>query len=352
MPDTGDPGPPGETGDSFGEKVDSGDTARDTGGPPPALGTRLGLCDGYDVTPAKTVEELASAEGDLALLRDLGMGLMRPHRPAGHVFSQNVVAPEGLGSADWSLPDHVVATSAAAGVQLLVTLYPVALLDSEQPQQASVAPKDMPAWEAFVAAVVERYDGDGVDDMPGLALPVYAWEIGNEPYCDAGDEACAAALLELTRASWLAAHAADPEAMVLVGGARPALVAPGDPDEGTIGLYRWFFEQGGGAYTDAFGFHVMTGIAEPPVEGYLEIWRAVAGDTPLWLTEVGVWRAQEGVPSLADDPLSAAAWTTRTLDAAFAGGVEHALWCKARHDLATPPEVYAALRDWIAARPR
>ncbi|MFH1463559.1 MAG: hypothetical protein ABIO70_04160 [Pseudomonadota bacterium] len=41
---------------------------------------------------------------------------MRPHRPAGHVFSQNIVAPEGLESADWSLPDHVVATTGAAGV--------------------------------------------------------------------------------------------------------------------------------------------------------------------------------------------------------------------------------------------
>ena len=29
--------------------------------------------------------------------------------------------------------------------------------------------------------MVERYDGDGVDDMPGLEIPVKHWEIDNEP---------------------------------------------------------------------------------------------------------------------------------------------------------------------------
>ena len=29
--------------------------------------------------------------------------------------------------------------------------------------------------------VVERYDGDGLDDMPGFEYPIRHWEIGNEP---------------------------------------------------------------------------------------------------------------------------------------------------------------------------
>ena len=37
--------------------------------------------------------------------------------------------------------------------------------------------QDMQAW---MAALVERYDGDGIDDMPGLRLPVYHYQIGNE----------------------------------------------------------------------------------------------------------------------------------------------------------------------------
>jgi hypothetical protein len=33
----------------------------------------------------------------------------------------------------------------------------------------------------FVQDLVERYDGDGMNDMPGLTIPVTVWEFGNEP---------------------------------------------------------------------------------------------------------------------------------------------------------------------------
>ncbi len=42
-------------------------------------------------------------------------------------------------------------------------------------------PQDLPAYERCVAGLVERYDGDGVDDMPGLVAPLRYWEIDNEP---------------------------------------------------------------------------------------------------------------------------------------------------------------------------
>lgn len=42
-------------------------------------------------------------------------------------------------------------------------------------------PPDPAAYSAFVRAVAERYDGDGVDDMPGLAYPIHDWEVDNEP---------------------------------------------------------------------------------------------------------------------------------------------------------------------------
>jgi len=42
-------------------------------------------------------------------------------------------------------------------------------------------PADMDAYAAWVQAVVERYDGDGVDDAPGLLRPVRLWEVDNEP---------------------------------------------------------------------------------------------------------------------------------------------------------------------------
>jgi hypothetical protein len=36
-------------------------------------------------------------------------------------------------------------------------------------------------WSVFVQALVERYDGDGYRDMPGLKYPIKCWEGWNEP---------------------------------------------------------------------------------------------------------------------------------------------------------------------------
>jgi len=44
-------------------------------------------------------------------------------------------------------------------------------------------PSEMGAYLAFIQDVVERYDGDGKDDMPGLKNPILLWEVLNEYSC-------------------------------------------------------------------------------------------------------------------------------------------------------------------------
>jgi hypothetical protein len=78
-------------------------------------------------------------------------------------------------------------------------------------------PADPQDFAAYVAAVVERYDGDGYRDAPGSPR-VAAWQIGNEPNAWEtwpGTPAEYAALLEL---GYAAAKAADPSAIVATGG--------------------------------------------------------------------------------------------------------------------------------------
>ena len=41
-------------------------------------------------------------------------------------------------------------------------------------------PKDMAAYKKFLLGAIERYDGDGKSDMPGLKIPVKYWEFINE----------------------------------------------------------------------------------------------------------------------------------------------------------------------------
>jgi hypothetical protein len=42
-------------------------------------------------------------------------------------------------------------------------------------------PGSLEAWADCVTRLVERYDGDGIDDMPGLVAPIRYWEVDNEP---------------------------------------------------------------------------------------------------------------------------------------------------------------------------
>jgi len=76
-------------------------------------------------------------------------------------------------------------------------------------------PSDIGAWRDFVRTVVERYDGDGVDDMPGLTLPVKYWQVENEwmwQWKDTTENYLV--FLDLT---YRAIKSADPDAVVVSG---------------------------------------------------------------------------------------------------------------------------------------
>lgn len=81
------------------------------------------------------------------------------------------------------------------------------------------APCDMDAYHAWLTKLVERYDGDGVDDMPGLLYPVRHWEIFNEPDLQPiffQDDA--ATYAELLNSSAAIVRAADANAVILPAG--------------------------------------------------------------------------------------------------------------------------------------
>ncbi len=83
---------------------------------------------------------------------------------------------------------------------------------SQHVEGTTYRPKDVAKYQRWVRAVVERYDGDGVDDMPGLVAPIKHWQVDNEPprrregYAD------------LVRITSKAVKDADPTAKVLLGG--------------------------------------------------------------------------------------------------------------------------------------
>ena len=77
---------------------------------------------------------------------------------------------------------------------------------------ASPRPEYRDHFSRWVQAVVERYDGDGVNDMPGLRWPVRHVEIGNEFSSyqpEPADE-----YLETLKLAYAAAHQAYPQVLV------------------------------------------------------------------------------------------------------------------------------------------
>ncbi|TFG76527.1 MAG: hypothetical protein E4H23_09515 [Chrysiogenales bacterium] len=91
----------------------------------------------------------------------------------------------------WDWLDYDVNKIHEYGFDVLLTLLPFAQWDQNSCRQGATLfgpPCDIKAYRAFVEAIVERYDGDGTEDMPDLKQGVHFWEIFNEPALPGGTE--------------------------------------------------------------------------------------------------------------------------------------------------------------------
>ena len=232
----------------------------------------------------------------------------------------------------------------------------------------------------FIAAMVERYDGDGIDDAPGSPRVTF-WEIGNEQdydlealggnlnegngvgSCFGGDEADEYG--EMLREAYLRAKAVDPSAQIMFGSLafdrlyeppdnprcpEPTRSCPFDPDltrNALEHLYDTYFDPGvetGWPFFDLVGIHVFNdfrnfwdGAARPidqeligKVKTFRDEQLQVAGKFDLSDARIAV--TELSLPSMPSDP-----WTSRSeaLQAVYPGqaylraaaaGVEMAIW--------------------------
>lgn len=197
-------------------------------------------------------------------------------------------------------------------------------------------PDDLAAYEAHVRRVVERYDGDGVDDMPGLTRPVRYWEVDNEPdlkftnvprdpvrpmkpetFCF--PEEYAQVLIATSRAI----KAANPEAVVLNGGP----YRPHAPSSRAY-LEQVFAVPGARAAVDVVSVHTYHDAldGERLAAGIATLRELVPGK-PVWVTETSV-----GLSETIDEEAQARAVVALAGVSAVAGA-ERLFW----HTLADPP---------------
>lgn len=149
------------------------------------------------------------------------------------------------------------------------------------------APSDEKAYSDWVSAVVERYDGDGKDDMPGLRHKVRYWQVDNEPRAERGDYA------RLVRVTSRAVKKADPSAKVLLSGFWK--LPFGKELESYRRVVTPALKELGGRDMDIFDIHWYGNPGEWKVlPGVLKMLRSdltAAGfkGTPVWITEMGVY---------------------------------------------------------------
>jgi hypothetical protein len=100
-------------------------------------------------------------------------------------------------------------------------------------------------YKYFIKKLVERYDGDGVDDIPNLKNPVKYWQLDNEPDFSKDWEGYAH-LLEIT---YKTIKESCNECKVAIGGMASYV-------NGFDNFYVPIFKKLNGKYIDIFDFHL------------------------------------------------------------------------------------------------
>jgi len=149
------------------------------------------------------------------------------------------IEPE-RGTYDWKPLDALVAEYQRAGItgiQMLLTSES-SWAQVRQPaglDKGDTFPKEeyLDDYAAFVRSTAERYDGDGVDDMPGLLAPIHHYGVEREftGYWPSGS---ADDYVRLLRIASREIHGADPEAEVLLVALLLADIFDGDPPQAEV----------------------------------------------------------------------------------------------------------------------
>jgi hypothetical protein len=158
-----------------------------------------------------------------------------------------------------------------------------------------LCPTDTLHWYNFVHTLVERYDGDGTDDMPGLAQPVLWYEFGNEPEGPCGNYDSAAYVRDYLT-TLRALRDACPTCQLTNGGhlnSNDSLFWHYVIDHLAPHLGVGNIHVNEGKLAPVFGFAPYTGKAYSLFRNRL----AANGSTaPLWMTEWGVYSGQPTTP--------------------------------------------------------
>ena len=188
------------------------------------------------------------------------------------------------------------------------------------------------SYSSWLSKVVERYDGDGFDDMPGLKYPIRHWEIGNEPDMQSprhtlfqGDSE---AYLNLLKLSYQTVKSADSNASVLIA-------APSKWTPEVIEYWEPIFG-GGSNFFDIGNMHSLQASNDFHASEYRrQLDASGSNGKPFWITEAGVFM---GGKALEQEEL--ARITIPNYASAFAAGAQVVFRLSRGHNTGQVLETY------------
>ena len=238
-------------------------------------------------------------------IRMIGAGWTRPH-PGPFAWGW---IEKSRGEYDFSATDQWVKAAQDKDVALLATIWPYADWDQrichgddcgvgetdifyprakggmvEGISRSRCKPCDMDGYKAFVIKMVERYDGDGVDDMTGLTQPIKYFEVGNEPALRSTEltffKGSPQEYADILKATYEGVKSACPDCSVVQGGMEGI-----DPKFTTY--WDQVYKAGGGGYFDIGNIHYINNgdLSNLNVAKYQELLKNNGLDKPVWVTE-------------------------------------------------------------------
>ena len=234
-----------------------------------------------------------------------GGAWVRPHPGP---FAWQFIEPT---KASFIFPDKWVEAAQQRNVTILATIWPYADWDQQEchsnscevsssdilyprtgfgGKETSGIPKSrckpcsMDNYKRFLIALVERYDGDGTDDMPGLITPIKYWEILNEPEMTALDltffKGSKQDYVDILKASNEAIKSTCADCKTVQGGAAGSME--------TDSYWGALFDMGAGDFFDIANIHYIgsedTGTLNS--KSFKELLTRKGIDKPLWITEI------------------------------------------------------------------
>ena len=229
----------------------------------PAPGTPTPATPGYTHRPVSGVEygihlfiadQPATTDRDLRQVTDAGFHWQKS------LFEWRKIEGVAKGRFDWTDADRVVRASNAAGLRIIARL-DFEPLWARKDHAHNGPPDDYRDYWDFVSAFVSRYgNGSPIGRVPAIEIwnePNVEREWANQPI----NAASAADYVRLLGGAYQAAHAADPDILVLSAGLSPNGVTDGHSAD-DLEFLTWMYAAGLQGKFDVLGAHANTQAPE------------------------------------------------------------------------------------------